>query len=468
MKRINATHLILLLLTHSALASHTIEESLKNIQTRAVKSDELIVKIRDSYDVQEANKLMNGLVQKLKAKEIFVVATPYFRRTGSEYKRERLLTEQKRGEAMPHLENYFLLRNQSCLPLEESSVLLKEVFEYPGVDFAYFEPETVNASFEGRDNTVQQETNAETPNWEKDQFHLKMAPDGVDAELAWKYAGGAGEGVKLIDVEWGWNPNHEDYLPPFWKSPKATQDSDHGTAVWGIVAGTKDNKGVTGIANQAKYGIAYFDNASVYDLAASQLSPGDILIIEQQKSGPDNNNYSAVEYWQATFDAFKTITSKGIHVIEAAGNGNSNFDKSVYNKKFDLSVRDSGAVIVGAVGAPNSETPHERMSFSNYGSRVDVHGYGNNMVTTGYGALFNGGQNRKYTAKFCGTSSATPVVAGSAASLLGMLKAVARKTTPSELREALRKTGTPQAGDTSKHVGNLPDLKQLRKYYNLD
>ncbi len=469
MNKLNATFLTFsILISNLVFASHTIEENIQNLKSRRVTSDNLIVKIRDGYTAEEANQLIQQLVLNLNSKSIELEASPLFVRSAQIYKRERLQAESRGNEKLPHLENYFQLRGHSCLPLSESELLLKDVFEAPGVEFAYFDPNSESAVIDDSKTFVQQETKAETPDYQKDQFHLRMAPEGVDAELAWQYPGGAGEGIKLIDVEWGWNSKHEDYLPPFWKSPKATQDSDHGTAVWGIVAGKKDTVGVTGIANQAQYGIAYFESASTYDLAASQLSQGDILIIEQQKSGPDNGNYSAVEYWQATFDAFKTLTAKGIHVIEAAGNGSSNFDGPAYNGKFDLKVRDSGAIIVGAAGAPNSDTPHAKLGFSNYGSRVDVHGYGNNMVTTGYGTLFNGGSNRKYTAKFSGTSSATPVVAGSSASLLGMLKAVGKTATPAELREALRLTGTPQAGDISKHIGNLPDIKQLRKYFGLD
>ena len=63
-----------------------------------------------------------------------------------------------------------------------------------------------------------------------------------------------------------------------------------------------------------------------------------------------------------------------------------------------------------------------RLSFSTYGSRVDVQGWGHNVTTTGYGGLFTGGgdPNQYYTATFNGTSSASPIVAGAAAALQGI------------------------------------------------
>ena len=42
------------------------------------------------------------------------------------------------------------------------------------------------------------------------QGYLDPAPDGIDAEYAWGFPGGAGAGQALVDLEVGWNFNHED------------------------------------------------------------------------------------------------------------------------------------------------------------------------------------------------------------------------------------------------------------------
>ena len=57
---------------------------------------------------------------------------------------------------------------------------------------------------------------------------------------------------------------------------------------------------------------------------------------------------------------------------------------------------------------------HSKMSFSTYGSRVDLQAWGTGVVTTGYGDLaeYGGDKNQRYTDTFDGTSSAAACVAG--------------------------------------------------------
>src|SRR5437868_48877 len=88
--------------------------------------------------------------------------------------------------------------------------------------------------------------------------------------------------------------------------------------------------------------------------ATATLRAGDVMLIRQPAPGPDSgftatcnvNQFEsiAMEFWDANFDAIKHATAKGIVVIEAAGNGSMNLDSPVYNRKFDRSVRDSGAI----------------------------------------------------------------------------------------------------------------------------
>ena len=44
--------------------------------------------------------------------------------------------------------------------------------------------------------------------------------------------------------------------------------------------------------------------------------------------------------------------------------------------------------------------------------------------------------------------------------LEGIARANGKVLAPKELRELLRKTGTPQAGDTKEHIGPRPDLER--------
>ncbi|MBI4402774.1 MAG: S8 family serine peptidase, partial [Deltaproteobacteria bacterium] len=386
-----------------------------------------------------------------------------FKKSSISYVRERAALEKNGYRDLPHLENYLLFVFRREHTVGSARRILGELFEKGEVEFAYFEPIATNAVTQQRHPHKKKAplTLAPTPDFMSKQFHLEAAPTGVDAKFAWTFPGGDGKGLKVIDVEFGWNSSHEDFNEPFFEK-NGSSYVDHGTAVWGEVAAVKDDKGMSGIAYGVEFGVVASEVAArAYELAASKLDPGNVMIIEQHAPGPDSGKYTAMEYWQANFDALKIITAKGIHVVAAAGNGNSNFDSRAYNGAFDLKIRDSGAILVGAGGPPTGSSHLKRLSFSNYGSRIDAFGYGGSVVTTGYGDLFNGGYNRTYTDSFSGTSSATPIVAGSVLSLLGMANAKSLALTPKEVRTLLRETGTAQLGDTSQRIGNLPNLKQL-------
>ncbi len=320
-------------------------------------------------------------------------------------------------------------------------------------------------------------TDSVTPLFEDKQSYLKDAPQGVGARTAWELPGGRGQNVRIIDIETGMNENHDDLIPFYLGA--VPKDSNHGTAVMGILGATDNGFGVTGIASGAQigfYGFIEGDQADVDEAyltginnaistSVAQLSAGDIIVIEQQMAGPIPNEWTAVEYWPEIFNELKAATDRGIHCVAAAGNGNSNLDNPKYNGAFDLNIRDSGCIMVGA----GDKRTKERLYFSNYGSRIDAHGYGFKVVTTGYGDLFNGGNNGIYTKKFSGTSSATPIVAGAVAVVSSIAKERGITITPKQMRAALRATGTPQGSSTiNKRIGNLPNIQALIENLNLD
>ena len=90
---------------------------------------------------------------------------------------------------------------------------------------------------------------------------------------------------------------------------------------------------------------------------------------------------------------------------------------------------------------------------------MNLQGWGECVVTAGYGDLQGGAINEWYTSRFGGTSSASPIVAGAA----GILSSVAQQKnmlwTPQQIRARLVDTGTAQVFGDAGNVGPLPNVR---------
>lgn len=411
------------------------------------------------------------------------------------------------GAPAPDLSKYFRVKAPESKVADVASALRQQ----PGIDAVYIKPPTTAAHMAGigleRLNTMlpaPADAPPVTPDFTPRQGYLGPAPAGVDAHYAWTLAGGRGTGVRVIDIEGAWRFSHEDLLENQGGLAGGTEFADvgwrnHGTAVIGVISADQNGVGVTGISPDAHIrgvAIGTIGSAAAIKRAADMLSPGDIILIELHRAGPRHNfqpradqaGYVAIEWWPDDYEAILYATSRGIIVVEAAGNGAENLDDALYDANpaapngpfpgwwknpYRRHPHDSGAIVIGA-GAPPPGThgqdhgpDRSRLGFSNYGAFTDAQGWGREVTTCGYGDL-QGGANEDewYTDRFSGTSSASPVVVGTLACLQGFLKA--RHSTPlrpAMARNLLRSTGSPQQDAPGRpmhqRIGNRPDLRQL-------
>jgi len=328
--------------------------------------------------------------------------------------------------------------------------------------------------------------NASAPDYQGSELFLENGDEGINAVQVWGTHNNRGAGIKVCDIEYDFNAQHTDLpnvtivadLVP--EDPFNGGGFNHGTAVLGEIASLNNATGTTGIASDCQLffsgpyhdGIYNFEDAML--LAVLELSPGDVILIEQQIDGPnfsgnDQNGLVPMEWYESYYNAIQLAVGNEVIVVEAAGNGAEDLDAEIYSMDNGghypfLPGNGSGAIMVGAGAVGNQELKRAKLWFSNYGSCVHVQGNGESITTTGYGDLYSAeGVNTEFTAGFGGTSGASPIVTGA----IVLLQAVYEEATGSRLNRdevlnLLLATGKPQVEGTiyplSNHIGPLPDI----------
>lgn len=380
--------------------------------------------------------------------------------------RLREMEARARQSAFPPLRS---LLSYWLLEVHERPERMDEVIErlraLPGVADAY-------PHREGQDPAAQPDDDP----YAGQQGYADPAADGIDARWAWTQPNGCGAGVAVSDMEQGWRLTHEDLspaVPTLIFGDNRPTSFDHGCAVLGAMVGADNTAGVIGIASDAgpvRCASHYDAGAGVNGFVAGAvvaaidaMVPGDVLLIEVQTS------FLPAEIIDDWFDAIRLASALGIVVCEAAGNGNNSLDaytngagQQILNPT-SAGFRDSGAILVGACLSPQ---PHDRKLASNFGARVDCFAWGDNVVSTGYGDLDNGGgdADREYTGDFENTSAATPQIAGAALIVQGMhAAATGARLSPAQVRLVLSNpaTGTAQGPNVAGNIGIMPDLRAI-------
>jgi hypothetical protein len=405
-----------------------------------------------------------------------------FDRSAEELRAEEARLERATGVDLADLSRYYDVETASP---EAALALARRLETFDEVEFAYVQPEMLPASLgdaslggpagEPRGATT-------TPDLTPFQFYLDRAPGGIGVAPLRDKPGGRGEGVKIVDVQYSWNLDHEDLPFHDGRTPivavsgfDPTNDRNHGTAVLGMLVGAENDYGITGICPAAEIGVMNpqpdantLRLARTIDDAATLLSRdgerGNLLQLELQARGVNAEIALLPPEWDpVVFDAIQRAVARGVVVVEPAGNGGLkggrpagiSLDRSELGGAFNRKKRDSGAIVVGG-GFPIDAS---RTLSSNYGSRVDVQGYGAFVTTLGYGDLYTGGSPlRAYTGGFSGTSSAVPCVTGAAVLVQSSLKAagLAPLTSPL-LRALIAGSGSPDGSLPGEPIGPRPN-----------
>jgi Subtilase family/LGFP repeat len=429
-------------------------------------------------DFEFVVELVRSLLPNLAFRRLFDSAT------GDEI--QFLLDEARANDpefAPPDFNNFLVI---VCPPGFDTETLAGALSQLQGVvEYAYTAPVASDPAVSGTPNALFNR-----------QGYLTPAPAGIGVQAAWA-RGADGAGTEFIDLEQGWFLGHED-LPKgirLIEGQNRKGSFPHGAAVLGEVVGIDNTRGVCGIAPQtAARVISYFRLNEAFNAAQSrqtladmlwraqsQLSFGDVLLIEAQFEGQISgvNRLVPVETDRVVWEVIRFATRRNVIVVEAAGNGNANLDDFIDHRgrralnRVSGEFRDSGAIMVGSCTA---KAPHTRIltpapgsggSPSNFGTRIDCHAWGENVVTCGSFATPTKPDAYFTGPFFGGTSSAAPVIAGVCLLTQNLFQTLNPATGgPGKLSAArMRRVLTDPSNTTTSapgaSIGVMPDLRKL-------
>lgn len=465
----------------------------RGLNTRQISNDVLAInRYLDQLKLQ-SNQLINGLE--------------------SDFKNEKEKAEQYWQKEMAELPTYqqLLLKDGGQNPM--LALWVRTLNTFPSLEIAYAEPIAMPP--------INEELATPPAPWKscnavpidpaagdlsEFQGYLGTPPVGMNTDLLNQLPGGLGSGIRIIDVEGGYLP-HSDHKSLFQNIGHTTQYGiDHGSAVIGIIGSQHNDIGLNGLAPNASIGLRSIYNKNLFDdlnsagnssanvahhlyWAAKHSIQGVVLIELQRYSAEEPDctcNFNAVvpcrwtplEYWPAEFDTIQNATGNGTVFVEAAANGSRSLDSTIFNTCtnghcFDRSVRDSGAILVSG-SLTDGVTPFcGKPGRPNYGSRIDVHSWGEQIPNTfidGGNYLYQGISHcNNYYEDFGGTSGASAIIAGAVTALQGAYyAATGSRLDALSMRETLRVTGTPQTPmNVDGHdilIGPHPNLTDALQY----
>ncbi|MFW0013759.1 MAG: S8 family serine peptidase [Arsenophonus endosymbiont of Dermacentor nuttalli] len=362
------------------------------------------------------------------------------------------------------LNGMFYIQGSESLTLSEKQQLLKEISVYDFIEYAELECPHVTSSII---SVSEQPNDNETPDFTKlQEYKLSKGQfwTGIDMEYDWSL-GVTGKGIRIADIEAAFNYQHinlkrDSFIPLAISDDVGEHEINHSTAVAGAMYAKDIGFGVKGMVHDADtlYGISVipYNAASGIIRGLQHLRTDDIFIYESSIHAKPDDEATQVpaDYCKSVWDITKTATDAGIIIIAAAGNGGENLNDDYYAEYRNRG--DNCAVRVWVEALKIKYVAHFLPMAK---IMIHVQGWGDSVVTTGFGTLYNGGPNNNYASNFDGTSAATPIVASAAIAIQSWYKQQTGKVlTPREIRSLLIETGTPQRPDfINGHIGPLPN-----------
>lgn len=268
------------------------------------------------------------------------------------------------------------------------------------------------------------------------QWHLQdiEAAAGYDTFYG---ANGINSDVVIAIVDTGVNYNHVDLKANMWKGPNGTpgtdlvnRDSDpmddmgHGTHCAGLAAGVSNNGvGISGVMGQHSKIMAVKVLGSDGSGSVETIVNG-VNWAAQNGANIISLSLGAKGQNSVFGQAVSNAVSRGVTVVMAAGNDNTKMSSSVWYSPASYAKALNGAIAVGSIMSNN-----QRSQFSNYSpDYVDIGSPGSDILSTLKDGTYG---------KMSGTSMATPITAGAAGLIYGLLKARGVSPTPALIESLL-------------------------------
>lgn len=317
------------------------------------------------------------------------------------------------------------------------------------------------------------------------EWHL----DAIHAREGWSSSIGSSEVVVAV-IDSGVDIDHEDLRANVWTNPKeiagngkdddkngyvddvhgwnfVSKDPDvrpssdpngiegswiHGTVVSSLIGGVGNNDvGIAGVAWRVR-----IMPLVVLDAEGNGRDENLIAAVRYaMMNGADIINFSLVgyEYDPKLADAIHEATAKGVLVVSASGNSETNIEGENLDVTPGYPACDKGASDLGQLTVTAIDRSEKKIDRANYGSCVDVSAPGGGLFAARptHDFFDPSRLTAGYVGGLSGTSLAAPLVSGLAA----LLKAEHPEWRGQEIAQRIKETADPIDDKNPKYAGGL-------------